>query len=243
MSQKDSFTQQHNQQQRDYFEATVKKTMLPVDSPYIRRQVEEMLKFGDIGLQAKVLEVGCGMGRYTLDLARRGIQIEGMDFSQILLDRLCAFNVGHYNIHLHCADILSPPAGLENRFDAVIGFFTLHHLHDLPGCFTAMARLLRRGGRMVFVEPNPLNPLYYLQILFTPGIKWRRERGLLRMRPNTIFHSMEIAGLHSPATTRFGFFPPFLSNRTWGRGLESILERVLIWRPILPFQLFKAQRE
>ncbi len=98
------------------------------------------------------------------------------------------------------------------------------------------------GGRVVFLEPNPYNLLYYVQILFTPGMTWEGDGGIVRMRRRLIFRAMERAGFTRCAMTRFGFFPPFLTNRPWGARLEAWLERVPVWRPALPFQLFRGER-
>ncbi len=228
----------HNRFQTRYFERIVKRTMLPSGSPYLRRHVDALVRFGEIDAGARVLEVGCGMGRYTLLLAERGLRVEGLELAPGLLDRLRAFADGRYDIPLHCADVVDHPRELDGQFDAVIGFFALHHFHDLELCCRSMTRLLRPGGRLVFLEPNPYNPLYYLQIASTPGMTWRGERGLLRMRRTVIFAAMRAAGLERCAMTRFGFFPPALANRGWGRRLEARLERVSLWRGALPFQIF-----
>jgi SAM-dependent methyltransferase len=168
--------------------------------------------------------------------------VEGLDLSPVLLDRLHGFDGGRYNIPLHCADVLQHPPGLEGQFDVVMGFFTLHHLHDLLSCFEAMTRLIKPGGRIVFLEPNPYNVLYYIQILITPGMTWQGDGGIVRMRTGLVFHAMRNAGLRHLAVARFGLFPPFLTNRQWGSRLEAVLERVRLWRPFLPFQLFRGER-
>ena len=232
----------HNLHQRQYFEKSVKRTMVPKDSRYLRRHVDETLRFGGISPGERVLEVGCGMGRVTLILAQRGVRVEGLDLSPVLLDRLRAYNNGRFDIPVHCADVLCPPSGLDGQFNAVVGFFTLHHLHDPQRCFKAMTRLLKSGGRLVFLEPNPYNPLYYVQILVTPGMTWQGEKGIIQMRPGIIFRAMQEAGLCRPSMTRFGFFPPFLANRRWGSRLESAFEGVPLWRTLLPFQLFRGVR-
>jgi SAM-dependent methyltransferase len=131
---------------------------------------------------------------------------------------------------------------LHGAYDLVLGFFVLHHVGDLERTFRSIATLLHPGGRVVFLEPNPFNPLYYLQILFTPGMTWRGDGGIVRMRRKLVVQAMERAGLTRCALTRFGFFPPFLSNQPWGLRLEALLERVPVWRPALPFQLFRGER-
>lgn len=233
----------HNREQRSYFERTVKRTMVPRDSRYLQRHVDEALRVGSILAGDRVLEVGCGMGRYTLILAEKGLRVEGIDLSPVMLDRLQEYNQGRFEIPLHCSDIWNHPVELDGQFDGLIGFFTLHHLHNLSQCFEAMARLLKARGKIVFVEPNPLNLMYYIQILITPGMTWEGDKGILGMRPRLIFSAMEKAGFHHLSLARFGFFPPFLADRSWGSRLEAFLERVPIWRVFLPFQIFKGEKK
>jgi hypothetical protein len=101
-----------------------------------------------------------------------------------------------------------------------------------------MSRLLKQNGRIVFLEPNAFNPLYYLQIAFTPGMTWEGDGGIVKMRPGYLLPAMEGIGLAEPRVKRFGFFPPFLANTAAGAKTEHILERFPLWRGLLPFQLF-----
>lgn len=232
----------HNAAQRKYFERREKPRMRPSGSPYINRHVVEMVRAAGLRPEDRVLEVGCGMGRYTLPLAERGLLLEGLDLSPVLLDRLREFDGGRHRIPLFVSDVADPDPALRGRYDAVIGFFALHHMHDLTRCFEGMASLLRPGGRIVFLEPNAFNPLYYVQIALTPGITWQGDGGVTRMRPSVVLGAMARVGLANLSVERFGFFPPFLVNRRWGRHLEAIFEGVSLLRPVLPFQLFRGER-
>jgi 2-polyprenyl-3-methyl-5-hydroxy-6-metoxy-1,4-benzoquinol methylase len=232
----------HNQIQCDYYEGTNKPKMRPTGSPYLRRHVRELVRAGGLVAGQRVLEVGCGMGRYTLLLAELGLQVEAMDLSRWLLDRLDEFNSGRFDIPLHCCDLIEHPPEMAGRFDAVVGCFMLHHVHDLNRCLTGMSQLVRPGGQVLLLEPNPFNPLYYIQILCTPGMSWQGEKGMLRMRRRDVFPAMAQAGLAHARQMRFGFFPPFLANRSAGRAVESILERFPLWQWMLPFQIFSATR-
>jgi len=59
---------------------------------------------------------------------------------------------------------------LEGPFDAVIGSSILHHL-DLGEALPRIHALLKPGGRMVFAEPNMLNP----QIALQKNIPWLKR--------------------------------------------------------------------
>jgi len=232
--------EEHNLRQRVYFERPGKRTIVPKDSLYLQRHIEELIEFGKILREERVLEVGCGMGRYTLLLAERGIRVTGLDLSPILLDKLHSLDNGRYSIPLYCADILYPPLELQHKFDVVIGFFTLHHLHNISMSLSAMAGLLNGKGRILFLEPNPFNPLYYLQMAISPSITWEGDGGMIRMRRNYMAQSFQQAGFLDFQIKRFGFFPPFLANYRSGARVERILERFWLWKAILPFQIFKA---
>jgi SAM-dependent methyltransferase len=231
----------HNSAQRRYFEDRVPRTMVPQTTPYVRRHVDELLRAVALSDDDRVIEIGCGMGNYTFELARRGVALDGLELSQVLLDRLRAYAPPGFDVRLHCGDILDPPSELRRSFDAVIGFFTLHHLHDLDRSIAAMSELLRSGGRFAFVEPNAFNPLYYLQIGLTPGMSFRGERQLTSMRPSVILPALRNAGLRDVLVHRYGFFPPQITNRAPGRVVERALERVRPLRTVAAFNLFAGQ--
>ena len=235
----------YNESQRRYFEQRPKPRMVPRRSSYLERHVDELVRFARLTDKDEVLEVGAGMGRYTIPLLERGYNVEALDLSSVLLERLAQYNTEHDPGRpappSHAADIADPPAELRRRFDAAIGFFTLHHLHDLEACFRGIRLVLRPGGRVVFLEPNPLNPLFYVQIVVTPGMTWSGDGGIVRMRPKTVFGALSSAGFARFRLERFGFFPPFLAEAPLGARVERRLERIGALRSLLPFQLFAAE--
>jgi ubiquinone/menaquinone biosynthesis C-methylase UbiE len=156
--------QYHNRNQLDYFGQKIKKTMIPVDSYYVNNHVEHLIKFSGISTKDKILEVSFGMGKFTFPLLKRRFKITGLDLSPFLLEQLLRYNDNMFDIPLLACDVLDAPHELDNSFDHVIGFFTLHHFHNLRICFQALARLVKSGGTVCFVEPNAFNPLYYVQI-------------------------------------------------------------------------------
>ncbi len=234
--------EKHNGYQRRYFEALEQPTLKPTGSLYLRRHVDAMMEFAAIEPGHRVLEVGCGMGRYTLILAERGVRVEGLDLSPQLLEKLAAFNDGRYDVPLHGFDLLDAPPELHQQFDAVIGFFVLHHVHDLEASLAVAGKLVRPGGRVAFLEPNPSNPLYYVQILLTKEMSWEGEKGMLKMRPKFLGPALEGAGVREASYRRFGYFPPFVTNRRLGARLESALENLPVWAGAHPFQLFGGER-
>jgi SAM-dependent methyltransferase len=64
-----------------------------------------------------VLDAGCGTGRVAIELARRGLEVAGVDLDATMLDtaRLKA-----PELSWHCADLADPELDLGRQFDAVV---------------------------------------------------------------------------------------------------------------------------
>lgn len=230
----------HNLKQMNYFEANTKKTMIPKDTPYLRRHISEILRFIRYIEGERVLEIGCGMGRYTIILAKQGVRVTGVDLSPVLLERLRDYNTSDYDIPLIPGNVENLPIEFRSKFDIVLGFFTLHHIFNLEKAFSGIKACLKPGGRIIFLEPNPLCLLYYLQIAMTPGMTWKGEKGMLNIRPKNIANLMGEVGFIGFEYKRFGFLPPVLFNRSWGTAVESVIERIPLIESYKPFQMFKG---
>lgn len=238
----DSHIKNHGERQREYFETSFSGDMSPSATPYIKRQVSELAAFAGLTKDQLILDLGCGAGRYTLEMADRGYRLEGLDITPGLLEKFKSFDGGRYNIPLYCENALNPPEHLRARYDAVIGFFTMHHLPDLTASFAACRELVKPGGVIAFLEPNPYCVLYYIQMLTTPGMTWEGDKGQMKMRPGPIFQAMNDAGLIDPGWGRVGFLPPFAVNRPWGRSLERLLEATPGLKPFRAFTMMRARR-
>jgi glycosyltransferase involved in cell wall biosynthesis len=230
-----SSIERHNRLQREYY-SRPKRGMAPRVSRYLERHLDELLEFAGIGVGARVLEVGAGQGRYTVPLFDRGFAVEALDLSATMLGHL-RDAAGERDIPIHHGDVLVPPASVGADYDAVVALFAVHHMHSFGLCIQSMSRLLKPGGRLAFLEPNPYNPLYYLQMAIRPSMTWSGDKGMLGMRPRPLLGAMSAAGLTDVRFRRFGFFPPAIADRPGAARLERAIESLSPLRPILPFQL------
>ena len=233
----------HNEYQQSYYEdrSPAGNHRVAVQStPYVQNHLEKFLNFSAIVPGQRVLDVGCGMGKYTIPLAERGISIDGLDLSQVLLDALMAEAKGRAQIQTHCGDLLDPDPALFGRYDHVIGFFMLHHLFDLQRAFEQVGRLLKPGGKASFLEPNPYCPLFPVQITLMPGMSWQAEKGIYNLTPGAVADSFQGAGFRECRIERFGILPPFVRNRRGAAAFETAFERVGLFDRICAFQLISA---
>lgn len=107
----------------------------------------------------EVLDVGCGIGRWSRMLARRGAHVTGIDLSRTMVEEArrraslagiaskCAFLEG---------DLVTMDLG--RTFPLVFGVTVLQHIVDAGPFEEAVARLARHvapGGRLVLLEAAP----------------------------------------------------------------------------------------
>jgi len=104
----------------------------------------------------RVLDVGCGFGRLTLDTAEHNprSQVFGIDIldSQTGQARMNAEVFGIKNLEFRTASVYALPFE-DGSFDAVYSFFMLHHLDQIPRGLKEIRRVLEDGGRYLAVEP------------------------------------------------------------------------------------------
>jgi SAM-dependent methyltransferase len=129
---------------------------------------------------ADILEYGCAYGDNALRLAATARSATGIDISDVAIEkgRARARQRGLANVRLEAmnAEAMDFP---DASFDLVFGSGIIHHL-DIDRAFAEIARVLRPGGRAVFVEPLGLNPLIEIYRRLTPNARTPDEHPLLR---------------------------------------------------------------
>ena len=107
-----------------------------------------------------VLELGCGTGYFTQELARSGADVVAIDVSPELLE-IARSNCSAPNVRYQIENAygLSYP---EAVFDSVVGSSVLHHL-EIAAALRNIYRVLKPGGTIYFTEPNMLNPQIAIQ--------------------------------------------------------------------------------
>jgi SAM-dependent methyltransferase len=92
----------------------------------------------------RILDVGCGTGQLTADIAKSGAEVVGLDLSA---EMIATASSNFPQLRFEVADIAA--TNFESEFDAVFSNAALHWVRDQEGAIIAMARALRPGGRLV----------------------------------------------------------------------------------------------
>lgn len=116
-------------------------------------EVDAIVQLLDIRPPLQVLDLACGQGRHSIELARRGFRLTGLDQSRFLLDvatdRAAAAGVAVRWVE---GDMRRPPP-LEGGYDLVLSLFTSFGYfaedEDDRAVLRAAASVLRPGGRLL----------------------------------------------------------------------------------------------
>jgi demethylmenaquinone methyltransferase/2-methoxy-6-polyprenyl-1,4-benzoquinol methylase len=135
---------------------------LGLDAGWRRRAVRELhLESG-----SRVVDLGCGTGDLCRVLGRAGLRAVGVDMAAGMLA------MAHTAAPLIRADALQLPLA-DASVDGAVSGFALRNVVDIASCFREAARVIRPGGRAVFLEvsepPSPVvrwaHALYFRRIV------------------------------------------------------------------------------
>ena len=111
----------------------------------------------------RVLEYGCGLGELTTLLAKSGAKVTAFDLSPLsvqIAHRRAELNRVEASVNLVIAAGEQLPFADES-FGLVFGKAILHHL-DVNVGWPDLYRVIKQGGRAVFIEPMGMNPILNL---------------------------------------------------------------------------------
>ena len=155
---------EHESGSREFFDA-IERHRYSEYAPWMPRLME-FQNFRD----ARLLEVGCGMGTDLLQFSRGGARCVGVDLTPRSIE------ITQHRFKLYGADgafMISDAEHLPFRdesFDVVYSNGVLHHTPDTEGAIREVHRVLRPGGvaKVMLYHRNSLN--YWVDIVLRHGI-------------------------------------------------------------------------
>ncbi len=103
-------------------------------------------------LKGRTLDVGCGSGLTTLQLAERVSQVTAMDLSEGMLQVAQKQDYRQRIAQFVCCDVEQLPFA-PATFDLVFSNFVMQWCHHLPTAFKQLATVLRGNGRLLMSIP------------------------------------------------------------------------------------------
>lgn len=96
------------------------------------------------GVDETILDIGCGTGQLTSDIAQRCARVIGLDASA---DMIAQARINHPQLDFRVGD--ATDFALDAPVDAIFSNAALHWIQPPEKAVACMARALRPGGRMV----------------------------------------------------------------------------------------------
>lgn len=106
-----------------------------------------------------LLHLQCHFGMDTLNWARLGAKVTGLDFSQPAVEqaRSLAVQIGVTDATFVQSDLYEAHSAISDRFDVVYtGIGALCWLHDIRGWAQVVAKFLKPGGFLYLYEGHPM---------------------------------------------------------------------------------------
>jgi ubiquinone/menaquinone biosynthesis C-methylase UbiE len=170
--------------------------------------------------ESSVLEIGCGAGRLTVELARRGLRVDAVDASTAMVDSTAARTTEaglSEQVSVGVADVHALPFEASS-FDLVVAVGVIPWLHSPGEAIAEMARVLRPGGQLILTADNRARLVSFtdprgllaLSPLKRAKVALRQRRGLATSRldfPRTVDRLLTQSALRPVACRTVGFGP------------------------------------
>jgi 2-polyprenyl-3-methyl-5-hydroxy-6-metoxy-1,4-benzoquinol methylase len=110
----------------------------------------------------KVLEVGCGTGRFAHMAAKSGATVLAIDFAESAIT-LAKKNHIHSNLHFKKMNV----DDITEKFDVIVSLGTLEHMDNPFETLLFFKKHLNSKGKIILTNPNWTNPRgFVLQTLY-----------------------------------------------------------------------------
>jgi SAM-dependent methyltransferase len=134
---------------RDYLEELWRE--LPADLEPPDRELRTAFLMARLRAGERVLDLGCGDGWMTAELADAGHAVTGVEVAQAALDRARARRP---DLDLRLAELDGPLPLEDNCIDVVWASEVIEHVADTARWLSEVRRVLRPDGRLLLTTPN-----------------------------------------------------------------------------------------
>ncbi len=147
--------------QQEQFETELAEMRLDEETPFYNEQraeaIYKLLKRENVH---RILDVGCGLGKVTVILAKKGLDVVGIDISPklIKLAREKALK-NKVNVPFEVTKLSKFDVG--EKFDAVLFAGVLEHIEDEERMIQDAKRVLKDGGKIVITDMPTFSFLYH----------------------------------------------------------------------------------
>ena len=131
-----------------------------------------LIELSEIRPGMKCLDIACGSGNYTIELAKTGAELTGIDQSETMID-LARKKESSVLWFTGRAESLPFP---DNKFDGAICTLAVHHFSSPETVFKEVRRVISRGHFVIFTSTKEQMRNYWLNRYFPSAMKASIEK-------------------------------------------------------------------
>lgn len=222
--------------------------------PSSKEEFAAFLQVSSIKKGMSVIDFGCGDGRFTLPLLQLGCKVTGVDQAKEALESLIQ-SAKQYNLlkklSVSTSDFIKPEPKLREKFD--IGFLvsTYHILsndeNERQKIFKNFLETIKPGGKVLLLEPNPLNLFLYPYYIFLHSIPGWDKRQIFYSNRWRLKKMMKMMKLKKITVVPYGFLPgSVVNNSPIGSRMVKFINKTVAWIPVInlisAFNFFMAEK-
>jgi 2-polyprenyl-6-hydroxyphenyl methylase/3-demethylubiquinone-9 3-methyltransferase len=147
-------------------------------APFVQKKIEAY--FGK--KKCRILDVGCGAGFLSNELAKSGHEVTGIDLSEGSLEVARRKDVTK-SVHYLQADGLELPFE-PNQFDIVLAMDFLEHIEEPKRAILSAANVLKSGGLFFF---HTFNRTFLSWLVIIKGVEWFVKNAPKNMHVHQLF--------------------------------------------------------
>lgn len=198
--------------QAQFFDGYAKNIHVDFENwSYAEKSMFDQLAFflGDTS-KKRILDLGCGTGRFGLKLASQAKEVIGIDISEksIAVANKIAKKYNLQNFRAIKGDFNK--LAYKDYFDYIIAVNLIHHIGHLDNMFLNVKKGLKKNGAFVIFEFNPLNPLFIPFLFLIKQLRNHLTKEYIRSNIFTLKNSLKKTKFKKIEIHRYALVPTTL---------------------------------
>lgn len=191
----------------------------------------------------KILDLGCGIGRYSLRIGNYANEVVGVDISEICLE--VAKRVAEYHkINSFVPKTLDfSKSNYEDYFDCVLAVNMLHHSDNLKLILKKIKNSLKKDGKLVIFEINPFCPFFIPFHLYIGHFRSHFHRNYFMVNAFSLKRYLEESNFTIIKITKYAMLPTFLYNYSiYFKSVNEFLNRIPLINMFNAFNIIECNK-
>lgn len=131
-------------------------------SKQLKKDVDFLVKSLKLKKGDKILDIACGNGRHTIELKKRGYDIDGLDFSGYLI-RVAQKQAEQENLEINFYTQDIHKIDLKKKYNKIFLFFSDLRMLDIDQALRNITKIMEENGMFLLDCDNVFRVISYLK--------------------------------------------------------------------------------